>query len=100
MYHKPDIWLINTHSEGNSSHHHVNFFHQEIVLGFGTQVSFKPSMVRCGFYAVYVQQLGYLFGAFAAKDVNNTRLACISLYKLHYGPIVGGFYTFWAYLII
>ena len=65
------IRLIDSHSERDGRHDHVDFFHKELVLILGTCLGIKSGMIWCSLYSVDIQQLGEFFDLFSAEAVDD-----------------------------
>ena len=69
------IGLVYPHAKGNSGHDDVYFFHQEIILGFGTSGRIHTGMVSLGLNVVRTKHLGQFFHLFPAQTINDATLA-------------------------
>ena len=79
MYHEAHIGLVYAHAESDSGHNHIDTFHEEIVLRFGSGHRVETSMIGCGFDIVSPQHLGQLFHFFAREAINDAALARVLL---------------------
>ena len=70
-----DIGFVDTHTEGDSGHNHLRFFHQEGVLVFHARLGIQTCMVgECADF-VHLQETGKFFHLFATETVHNTRFS-------------------------
>ncbi len=73
--HKADIGFINTHTEGDGSHNHVDVLHQEVILRLGASGRVKTGMISCCLDIVGTQDGSQLLYLLTGETVNDTTLA-------------------------
>ena len=98
--HKTYIRLVDPHPKSDGSHDDVHFFHQEIILGFGTGFGIQTSVIGCCFDVVDLEYLGNVFGGLPTLHVDDARLAGQTfdhLDDLAHGLL---WFSFGAYLVI
>src|SRR5699024_10972282 len=81
MYNKPNVRLIDAHSEGNSCHHHINIFHDEHILMFDPGLGIKSRMIWNCRNSVYLKRLREFLNPLSAKAVDDSRFSKILLNK-------------------
>ena len=71
---KSYIRLVDTHTEGDGSHNHVETLHQEVVLGLRTGGRIQTGMIRCSLDVVSLQHLGQLLHLLSRQTIDDTTL--------------------------
>ena len=77
MDHKPHIWLINSHAEGNGGHDDIQTFHNEIILSLSPHLRFHPCMIGTCIDIVSPQHLGQLLHLLSAQAIDDAALALL-----------------------
>ena len=52
MYHKTNIWFVNTHSKGNSRYYYMYIFIQKLILSVGSKLLIQASVIGNSFYVI------------------------------------------------
>ena len=82
MYDKTHIGLVDTHTEGDGRHNHINVLAQERVLVGTADSAFHSSMIGQGLNIIEAQHFGQFLDLLAAQAVDDARLALIGLNEL------------------
>ena len=69
MDYKTYVRFVYSHAEGDGCHDHIDFFHQELVLVFGSGLRVESCMVRQSLDAIDVEQFCEFFDLLSAEAV-------------------------------
>ena len=96
--HKPNVGLVNAHSEGNCGADYVHFFVQKSVLVAHARRRVQARVVGRGLDVVHVQELRHFFHRFAAQTIHNPRFALVVLNV--FNQLFIDISRFWAHFIV
>ena len=97
MQYKANIWLVDTHTEGNGRDNDVAIFIEEGILVLHTFASFQSRMVGQGIYSVHLQLLGKVLNLLTWQTIDDRTFALVGLEQL---GNVSVDIAFGAYLVV
>ena len=87
MDHKAHVGFVDSHSEGDRRHDHVQILHQEVVLRLRPRLRVETCMIRCGLDVIGLQDGGQFLHLLARQAVDDTALASMLLDELDDLPV-------------
>ena len=82
MDHEAHIRLVDTHTEGDGSHDHVDVLHQEVILCLGTGGRIESGMISRSLDVICSEDSRQLFHLLARETVDDAALAWVLLDEL------------------